>query len=144
MDYMLVSLTPNLSCSPRFCATGSIAYTQNSWVYPTEVFPLATRAKGVSLAMVSFAIWGAAINEVIPYVISAVGWWVFIMFAAINFLQIIPVWLFYVETAKRHLEDLDILFASDSPLAYKMEREFGEKKRALGFHTDVEELVHRV
>lgn len=118
--------------------------SSNSWVYPTEVFPLATRAKGVSLSMVSFAVWGAVINEVIPYVISAVGWWVFIMFAVMNFFQLIPVWLFYVETANRHLEDLDILFASDSPLAYKMEREFGEKKRALGFHAHAPELVHTV
>ena len=53
---------------------------------------------------------------------ALVGWWVFIMFAAMNFLQLIPVWLFYVETANRHLEDLDILFASDSPLAHKMGR----------------------
>lgn len=89
--------------------------------------------------MVSFAFWGAIINEVIPYVISAVGWWVFIMFAVMNFLQIIPVWLFYVETANRHLEDLDVLFASDSPFAYKMEREFSEKKRALGFQVEVSE-----
>jgi hypothetical protein len=112
----------------------------NSWVYPTEVFPLATRAKGVSLSMVSFAIWGAVINEVIPYVVRSVGWWVLIMFAVINFVQIIPVWLFYVETANRHLEDLDILFASDSPLAYKAEREFSEKKRALGFAIDAPEI----
>ncbi|KAJ9611630.1 hypothetical protein H2200_004814 [Cladophialophora chaetospira] len=125
------------------CGFGSTWITC-CWVYPTEVFPLATRAKGVSLSMVSFAVWGAVINEVIPYVISAVGWWVFIMFAVMNFLQIIPIWLFYVETANRHLEDLDILFASDSPLAYKMEREFGEKKRALGFHTVGEEHVHTV
>lgn len=105
----------------------------SSWVYPTEVFPLATRAKGVSLAMVSFAVWGGVINEVIPYVISAIGWWVFILFAALNFAQLLPVYLFYVETAGRHLEDLDILFASDSPLAHKAEKEFAEKKRALGF-----------
>lgn len=94
--------------------------------------------------MVSFAFWGAIINQVIPYVIAAVGWWVFIMFAVMNFLQIIPVWLFYVETAHRHLEDLDILFASDSRLAYKMEQEFIEKKRALGFHPAVSELTHTV
>ncbi|KAK5065318.1 hypothetical protein LTR84_001156 [Exophiala bonariae] len=122
------------------CGFGSTWITC-CWVYPTEVFPLATRAKGVSLSMVSFAVWGAVINEVIPYVINAVGWWVFVMFAVMNFIQIIPVWLFYVETANRHLEDLDILFASDSPLAYKMEREFAEKKRALGFHTDVQEVL---
>lgn len=61
------------------------------------------------------------------------------MFAVMNFLQIIPVWLFYVETANRHLEDLDVLFASDSPFAYKMELEFSEKKRALGFQVEVSE-----
>jgi len=92
--------------------------------------------------MVSFAVWGAVINEVIPYVISAVGWWVFIIFAALNFIQIIPVYLFYVETANRHLEDLDILFASDSPFAWKAEQEFFEKKRALGFTSNVSDVVH--
>ncbi|KAK5298099.1 hypothetical protein LTR99_007788 [Exophiala xenobiotica] len=122
------------------CGFGSTWITC-CWVYPTEVFPLATRAKGVSLSMVSFAIWGAVINEVIPYVVRSVGWWIFIMFAIMNFIQIIPVWLFYVETADRHLEDLDILFASDSPLAYKAERQFNEKRRALGFIVDVPEIT---
>lgn len=89
--------------------------------------------------MVSFAVWGGVINEVIPYLISAIGWWVFIFFAALNFVQLIPVYLFYVETAGRHLEDLDILFASDSALAYKAEKEFTEKKRALGFTATMEE-----
>jgi hypothetical protein len=90
--------------------------------------------------MVSFAATGAVINEVIPYLISAIGWWMFIFFSALNFIQLIPIYLFYVETAGRHLEDLDILFASDSPLAYKAEREFVEKKRALGFTTTNEIL----
>ena len=83
--------------------------------------------------MIAFAIGGGVINEIIPYIIKAAGFWVFIMFGLINFAQLIPVWLFYVETADRVLEDLDILFASDSPLAYKAERQFEEKKRALGF-----------
>lgn len=104
-----------------------------SWVYPTEVFPLATRAKGVSLALIAFAVSGGVINEIIPYIIKAAGFWVFIMFGLLNLLQIIPVWLFYIETSDRHLEDLDILFASDSPLAYKAEKEFNAKKLALGF-----------
>lgn len=91
--------------------------------------------------MVSFAIWGAVINEVIPYLARSVGWWVFIIFAGFNFVQIIPVWLFYVETANHHLEDLDILFACDSPLAYKAEREFNEKARALGFAVDAPEIT---
>lgn len=91
----------------------------------------------MSLSMVSFAVWGAVINEVIPYVISAIGWWVFILFAALNFVQLLPCYFFYVETMGRHLEDLDILFASDSPFAHKAEKEYAEKTRALGYATAV-------
>lgn len=67
-----------------------------SWVYPTEVFPLATRARGAALATVAFSIAGGVINEVIPYLISAVTFWVFIIFALINFLMLIPIYLFYI------------------------------------------------
>ncbi len=91
--------------------------------------------------MVSFAIAGGLCNEIIPYIISAVGFWVFIIFALFNFAQIIPVWCFVVETAHRHLEDLDILFASDSPLAYKAERQYNEKKQTLGFNTTSQAIL---
>lgn len=89
--------------------------------------------------MFAFAATGATTNEVIPYVIATIGWWVFILFSAFNFIMLIPVYLFYVETAGRHLEDLDILFASDSPLAHKAEKEFSAKKRALGFSATIAE-----
>ena len=98
------------------------------WVYPTEVFPLATRAKGAALATVAFSAAGALINEIVPYLISAVTFWIFIIFALINFAMLIPIWLFYIETANRHLEDLDVLFSSDSPLVWRAERDFREKK----------------
>ncbi|KAI1622833.1 low-affinity glucose transporter HXT3 [Exophiala viscosa] len=98
------------------------------WVYPTEVFPLATRAKGTALATVAFSIAGGVINTIIPYLISAVNFWIFIIFAIINLLMLIPIYLFYIETANRHLEDLDILFASDSPLVWRAEKEFARRK----------------
>lgn len=82
--------------------------------------------------MVSFAVAGGVCNEIIPYIISAAGFWVFIIFSLLNFVQILPVWAFYIETANRHLEDLDILFASKSSFAIRAEREYDEKKRALG------------
>jgi hypothetical protein len=44
------------------------------------VFPLATRAKGAALATVAFSIAGGVINEIVPYLISAVTFWVFIIF----------------------------------------------------------------
>lgn len=36
------------------------------------------------------------------------------------------------ETAGRHLEDLDFLFANDSPFAWVAERDFAEMKAAEG------------
>jgi Sugar (and other) transporter len=67
-----------------------------SWVYPTEIFPLASRAKGVALATVAFSIAGGVINEIVPYLINAIGFWVFILFALINLLMLIPIYLFYI------------------------------------------------
>ncbi|CZR65925.1 related to transporter (major facilitator superfamily) [Phialocephala subalpina] len=94
------------------------------WVYPTEIFPLASRAKGVALATVAFSIAGGVINEIVPYLINAIGFWVFILFALINLAMLIPTYLFYIETANRHLEDLDLLFAGESHLSWRAEREF--------------------
>jgi hypothetical protein len=63
--------------------TGALL-TMRSWVYPTEIFPLASRAKGVALSTVAFSIAGGVINEIVPYLINAIGFWVFIFFALIN------------------------------------------------------------
>ncbi|KAE8445931.1 hypothetical protein EG329_012710 [Mollisiaceae sp. DMI_Dod_QoI] len=109
------------------------------WVYPTEIFPLASRAKGVALATVAFSIAGGVINEIVPYLINAIGFWVFILFALINLAMLIPIYLFYIETANRHLEDLDLLFAGESHFSWRAEREFEELKGK-----DVEHIEHHV
>lgn len=68
----------------------------NSWVYPTEVFPLASRSKGTALSTFAFSIAGGTINMIIPYLIQAISFWVFILFALINLTMLIPIYLFYV------------------------------------------------
>lgn len=67
-----------------------------SWVYPTEKFPLASRAKGVDLATVTFSIAGRVINEIIPHLINAIGILVFILFTLIHLIMLIPIDLFYI------------------------------------------------
>ena len=79
-----------------YTATYGSTWLTTCWVYPTEVFPLATRAKGTALATVAFSIAGGVINEIVPYLISAVSFWVFIIFALINLAMLIPIWLFYI------------------------------------------------
>ncbi|RAO72424.1 uncharacterized protein BHQ10_008436 [Talaromyces amestolkiae] len=100
------------------------------WVYPTEIFPLATRAKGTAAATVAFSVAGGIINEIVPYLIDAVSFWVFILFALLNLVMLVPIYLFYIETAGRHLEDLDYLFANDSPFVWNAERDFAAIKSA--------------
>ncbi|KAJ5948081.1 hypothetical protein N7466_001096 [Penicillium verhagenii] len=94
------------------------------WVYPTEIFPLVSRAKGTAVATVAFSLAGGIINEIVPYLINAVSYWVFIIFALLNLVMLVPIYLFYIETANRHLEDLDFLFAHDSPFFWHAERDF--------------------
>lgn len=79
---------------------------------------------------------------IIPYLIQAISFWVFILFALINLSLLIPIYLFYVgayvpsgthiwlmlkETANRHLEQLDVLFSSDSCLAWRAEKHFAQR-----------------
>jgi hypothetical protein len=77
---------------------------------------------------VAFSVAGAVINTIVPYLITAVGFWIFVIFSLVNAAMMVPIGLFYVETANRHLEDLDVLFASQSPLVWRAEREFRERK----------------
>lgn len=44
----------------------------------------------------AFSIAGGTINMIIPYLIQAIGFWVFILFALINLTMLIPIYLFYV------------------------------------------------
>ncbi|KAI9689541.1 MAG: hypothetical protein M1822_010192 [Bathelium mastoideum] len=98
------------------------------WVYPTEIFPLVTRAKGAALATVAFSLAGGTINEIVPYLITAVGFWVFIIFALINFTMLPIIWLFYIETANRNLEEFDLLFSTKSIFVWRAEKEFAAMK----------------
>ena len=76
--------------------SGCLMHCRVPFVYPTEIFPLASRAKGVAYATVAFSVAGGIVNEVTPYLIEAVGYWVFIIFAIINFIMLIPICLFYI------------------------------------------------
>lgn len=100
-----------------------------AWVYPTEIFPLSCRTKGTALSTIGWSIAGGVINEIIPYLVRAVTFWTFILFAITNFLLVPVVYLFYIETANRHLEEADHLFSSPSVFAFKAEREYREKTR---------------
>lgn len=110
------------------------------WLYPTEIFPLATRAKGAALATVAFSLAGGFINEIVPYLITAVSFWIFVLFALINFAMLVPIYLFYIETANRTLEDFDFLFSSRSIFSWRAEKEYKAYKESQARETEEENL----
>lgn len=117
------------------------------------------------MSTVAFSLAGGFVNEITPYLINATGFWVMIIFALINVGMLAPIYLFYIgkthsssrpimfddfmlftakgysiiETANRHLEDMDLLFASDSNISWRAEKEF-ELSRSRTIRTQTEEM----
>jgi hypothetical protein len=100
-------------------------------VYPTETFPLEVRAKGNAWGVVGWSIGNGWLTLLNPVMFSAIGENTLHIFGAVNFLTIPLVYAFYPETANRTLEEMDLLFASKSPLVWDEERNFRRLKAAL-------------
>lgn len=86
-----------------------------SWIIPAEVFDTRTRSKGVSISvMVSFA-FNTMIGQVTPIAIESIGYRFYIVFIVCNITNALFFWAFLPETAKRPLEEMNMLF-TDAPL----------------------------
>lgn len=86
------------------------------WIYGTEIWPQEVRAKGYSYTILGWAIGCGTTTFIIPIMLANIGWWSFIFFGCMNFVVMPIIHLFYPETARRTLEEVDLLFASDSLL----------------------------
>lgn len=81
-----------------------------SWVFSSEVFPTAIRAKGTSLS--TFTNW--AVNLIFaqcsPIALSHMGYRYFYLFTAFNWVAAAVVYFFYPETQGHTLESVNELF----------------------------------
>lgn len=59
---------------------------------------------------------------------SSIGEKTLYVFAACNVISVPMVWAFYPESSQRTLEDMDLLFASDSWFVWDAERTFSRLK----------------
>lgn len=79
--------------------------------------------------MYSFTIFGWAIGcgmntFVIPIMLSHLGWGTFIFFAGMNIVAAPIIYLFYPEVAGKSLEEINLLFTSESAFAKKNTDEY--------------------
>ncbi|KAK1676529.1 putative MFS monosaccharide transporter [Colletotrichum godetiae] len=98
------------------------------WLYPAEIFPLQVRAKGNAWGVVGWSIGNGTLTLVLPYIIGAINESAMYIFAAINVISIPIVWALYPESNQRTLEEIDFLFAADSPWTWDAEKKFKELK----------------
>lgn len=109
------------------------------WLYPAEIFPLQVRAKGNAWGVVGWSIGNGWLTLLCPVMFEAIGENTLHIFAASNFLAIPLIWAFYPESNQRTLEEMDLLFAAESPWTWDAEKTFerlkAEKEEELAAQT---------
>ncbi|TKA22909.1 hypothetical protein B0A50_07848 [Salinomyces thailandicus] len=81
------------------------------WIYPPEINPLRTRTVAAATSTCTNWICNFAVVMFTPVFADASGWGTYLFFAIVNLLAVPVAWFFYPETAGRHLEEVDLIFA---------------------------------
>ncbi len=81
------------------------------WLYPAEVNPVKTRGKANAVSTCVNWLFNFLIVMVTPIMVTNIGWGTYLFFAAVNACFIPVIYFYYPETARRSLEEIDIIFA---------------------------------
>ncbi|RDW95006.1 MFS general substrate transporter-12 [Coleophoma crateriformis] len=119
-----------------FTSTFGATWLTVPWLYPAEIFPLAVRAKGNAWGVVGWSIGNGWLTLLCPVMFAAIGEKTLYIFGISNVITIPMVWALYPESNQRTLEEMDLLFAADTPWNWDAERNFAILKAE---HPD---LVH--
>ncbi|KAI9719950.1 MAG: hypothetical protein M1828_005988 [Chrysothrix sp. TS-e1954] len=98
------------------------------WLYPAEIFPLQVRAKGNAWGVAGWSIGNGWTTLLLPIMFNKIENNTFYVFAAVNIISIPIVWALYPESNQRTLEEMDLLFASDSWWNWDAEKNFARLK----------------
>ena len=82
-------------------------------MYASEIMPLRTRNKGVALGAASHWLSNFFVVYFTPVAIENLGYRLYIIWAVLNAIFVPITWLFYPETARRSLEDMDNVFLNE-------------------------------
>ncbi|EFQ27917.1 uncharacterized protein GLRG_03061 [Colletotrichum graminicola M1.001] len=98
------------------------------WLIPAEIFPLQVRAKGNAWGVVGWSIGNGWTVLLLPTIFEKLNEKTLYLFGAVSFISIVIVWALYPESNQRTLEEMDLVFASDSIWAWDAEKEFARLK----------------
>ncbi|KAI5460221.1 general substrate transporter [Mariannaea sp. PMI_226] len=98
------------------------------WLYPAEIFPLQVRAKGNAWGVFGWSIGNGWLTLLCPVMFAHLGEKTLHIFGACNIVAIPIVWALYPESNQRTLEEMDLLFAADTPWVWDAEATFARLK----------------
>ncbi|KAI9269180.1 general substrate transporter [Phascolomyces articulosus] len=84
-----------------------------AWLYPSEIFPTALRAKGNSMSTGANWLGNFVVAMIAPVLFEYAKYWTFLMFGILNVIFLVPIYLWYPETNGKSLEEIEVLFATD-------------------------------
>jgi sugar porter (SP) family MFS transporter len=94
------------------------------WLYPAEIFPLNIRTKGNAWGVVGWSIGNGWLTLLCPVMFNAISEYTLFIFAACNVLTLPMVYCLYPETNQRTLEEMNLLFAADTPWVWDAEKNY--------------------
>ncbi|KAK4570095.1 hypothetical protein LTR86_003065 [Recurvomyces mirabilis] len=120
------------------------------WLYAAEINPVKTRARANAVSTVSNWLWNFTVVMFTPPFVASSAWGAYLFFAVVNILFVPVIYFFYPETARRSLEEIDLIFAKGyvekmnyvraaKDLPHMTEQEVEVKAREYGFVSDDEE-----
>lgn len=88
----------------------ALAFLSEMWLLPPELTSLEIRAPSAAISTACNWISNFVIVIITPICFQSIGPFTYTIFAAINFLIVPVLWLFYPETKGRSLEEMDHIF----------------------------------
>ncbi|KAH9810557.1 hypothetical protein DFH28DRAFT_1131953 [Melampsora americana] len=113
-----------ITCIFLYTSTFGATWLTVPWLYPTEIMPNSCRSKGGAWSVVGWSIGNGIVTEITPFLLNAIGFWTFILFGGLCIFTIPNIYFLYPETAGRSLEDMDVLFESDTIFVHSKTTKF--------------------
>jgi sugar porter (SP) family MFS transporter len=94
-----------------YYAINMMSWYPISWVYPAELMPLHVREKGMGFAVIIYWLFQFMMVEITPIALKNIDYQFYIILCIFNAAIAAVLYLFYPETARKSLEEIDFEFA---------------------------------
>lgn len=91
---------------------------------PAEIFPTEVRSRGMAFGISGWAVGLGAGTLYNPVMFNSIGGYGFFVYAGLNIVWFVLIFLFLPETSQRSLENVEWLFETKSPFVRDMERHY--------------------